>query len=554
MQSRKWMCLVLVLVMLLTMVACSKSDDKTNEVTNAPPVADSSGDSTTAQEDVKPTDAELQNAVSGAQHLSAFTRNGKVVVNAACTQNITSLDTMQGQSGGQTMCMWDMIYERLLTCDENGDPIGQLATKWETNDDYTEWTFWLREGVYFHNGELFDAYDVEATMNRAIAGQGTYSQVTGLWSVMDHVEVIDNYTVKIFFSSTYATPYDSWCLTMPILEDKALSELGDSYFFDGYCYGTGKWKFKEFVDGAYISVTRNDNYWGGNTSNVDEFSLYFITEGSAIVTGMLSGEIDACNRLGADLMSMYDGYNEISLGKVSTNSIVFVGLQCGEGHPFNDVNVRKAFSYAIDRQLIADAIMGGGNGIASWIPVGAYGYSDEFEPIYDPAQAKELLENSSYKGEEIIIYVNTAVTNGEAMMLTVADMANAIGFNIKLQMVEQAFVTDVRSTGEYDAYVVTCSWNSKDVGPTYKSRFGNPGHHHNYDNQELYDLIEEIQTASGTEKRTEILYNIQKIMFDEVAPAVPILTMQYNNAVREGLAGYRFDQYGMYYYTDIYIQ
>ena len=139
-------------------------------------------------------------------------------------------------------------------------------------------------------------------------------------------------------------------------------------------------------------------------------------------------------------------------------------------------------------------------------------------------------------------------------MLTVADMANAIGFNIKLQMVEQAFVTDVRSTGEYDAYVVTCSYNSKDVGPTYKSRFGNPGHHHNYDNQELYDLIEEIQTASGTEKRTEILYNIQKIMFDEVAPAVPILTMQYNNAVREGLAGYRFDQYGMYYYTDIYIQ
>ncbi len=162
-----------VLVILLTMVACGKSDDKTNEVTNATPVADSSGDSTTAQEDVKPTDAELQNAVSGAQHLSAFTRNGRVVVNAACTQNITSLDTMQGQYGGQTMCMWDMIYERLLTCDENGDPIGQLATKWETNDDYTEWTFWLREGVYFHNGELFDAYDVEATMNRAIAGQGT---------------------------------------------------------------------------------------------------------------------------------------------------------------------------------------------------------------------------------------------------------------------------------------------------------------------------------------------------------------------------------------------
>lgn len=483
---------------------------------------------------------------------------GRIEVVAANTQSLTSLDFMDGADGGMVQCMWDMIYDTLVDdATHEGDYQPRLATSWEHNDDSTEWTFHLREGVKFHNGNPFDAKDVACTMQRLMDKKGVLKRITGLWTYLDSYEVVDDYTIKLHFSQTYGTPMKDFSF-MPMLDAEAYEELGDAYFHEGYLYGTGAWKFEEFVDGQYIRVVRNDSYWDPDwSSNVDVFTLRFITESSSMTSGLLSGEIDAVARIDSDQASLLKADSSLDVDLNDSTSFIFVGFQCGEDtpSPFKEENVRKAFSYAIDRQSIADNILGGGEAMQWWFPKGISGYR-EVETVYDPELAKQLLADSSYQGEELLFYVNTVATAGESIMLAVCDMVNAVGFNCKIQMGDQAFLTQVRTSPDYIGYCVTGTAFVDYGNDTYMKWVNteeNKGYYNQYADPDFAAMLEEMQATSDLEARDKIQADIAQHMYDHCAPAVPILRYAFNTCVRKGLQNVEFPPCGYYYYHDVYI-
>lgn len=484
---------------------------------------------------------------------------GRVEVVAANTQSLTSLDFMDGADGGMVQCMWDMIYDTLVDdADRLGDYQPRLATSWSHSDDYKTWIFQLREGVTFHNGDTFDAGDVAATMQRIIDNKGKLKRITGVWTYLESYDVLSKYEIRLNFSQSYGTPMKDFAF-MPILSEQGYAKLGNKYFTDGHLTGTGKWIFEDFLDGQFIRVRRNDNYWDKSWStNVDVFTLRFITEASSITSGLLSGEIDAMARIDSDQARLLSADPSLILGKTESSSFIFVGFQCGEDtpSPFKDEKIRKAFSYCIDRQAIADNILGGGEAMAWWFPKPLAGYRD-VEPIYDVECAKKLLAESSYKGEEILIYVNTVATAGESIMLAVCDMANAIGFNCRIQMGDQAFLTQVRTSPNYTAYAVTGSGYVDYGNDTYMKWVNtekNRGYYNQYSDPVFAAKLEEMQATLDPADRDRIQAEVAQMMFDACVPAVPILRYDFNTCIRSGLKGVEFPPSGYYYFNEIYIE
>ena len=482
--------------------------------------------------------------------------DGKVHVYASVTQTLTSLDWMDCNNGNAFNCVFFMIATPLIGSDHNGnyDENAEnyspgVAERYEYTEDGKEWTFYLRKGITFNNGEVCNADDVVATLERVIKYKGQKQNLGGLWTYLDRVEKIDDYTVKAYFTETYGTPHKSMC-EMFILSDTDYAELGEDYFYEGYLYGTGAWQFEDYMDGQYVTLSRRDDYWGENDSNVDRFTLYFVTEENAVVNGLTSGTIDFTPRLSSDLLDLVHADGDLEEASAETyGSYAMIGLQCGDYSPFHDINLRKAFSYCIDRQMIADTIMGGGVALQQWIPQGSLGYDETLVPIYDVELAKEYMAKSDYSGEEIVLYANSPVNNAENIATAICDYARAVGINMSLQITEQAYTTEVRNTGEYDAYLVTNS-STGDVGPYTITRLSHPGANHNFYNDRLDELLEELELTIDLDKRDEIEREINQIIYDNCV-LVSLFTMDYHYVARKGLSGWYIPYSGYFYCENI---
>lgn len=531
--KRRGLSFLLALSMALTVTACSSQGGKSGGSSTADPITGGVGASQLDQK--------------------WYDDDGKIHVYASCTQTITSLDWMDCNNGNAFQCIFHMIGTPLIGTDHAGNygpEYGEGITEaYEVNDDATEWTFHIRQGVTFNNGEACDADDVVCTLNRILEYKGQKENLGGVWMYLDKVEKVDQSTVKAYFTETYGTPLTQFG-EMFIISDTDYAKLGEDYFYGGHLYGTGAWEFEDYMDGQFISLSRRDNYWGENDSNVDRFTLYFITEENAIINGLTSGTIDFTPRLSGDLTSLVDADPDLHQESANTyGSYALVGLQCGGQSPFHDSNLRKAFAYCIDRQMIADTIMGGGAALQQWIPEGSRGHIyNDCEPIYDPELAKQLVEQSDYNGEEIVLFANSPVNNAENIAVALCDYAKAVGINMSVQITEQAYTTEVRKTGKYDAYLVTNTSYGDEGSYTY-SRLVHPGGaNHNFNDPHLQELLERIPSTFQIEEREKLMAEINQIVYDNCV-LVSLFTMDYHYGCRNGLTGWEIPFTG-YFYCD----
>ncbi len=524
---KKTLAMLLAALMLLSTAACGSNSD--------PGSASSGGGGGTA------VDAKW------------YDEDGNIHVYASSTQTITSLDWMDCNDGQAFQIIYYMTHTPLIGTDHMGNYGSEYgvgaAESYEFSEDGKEWTFHIRKGMTFNNGEVCDANDVAATLQRCLDYKGQKANLGGVWTYLEWVELIDDYTVKAYFSETYATPLQNFS-HMFILSDTDYAELGDDYFYKGYLYGTGPWQYEDYMDGQFITLSRRDDYWGECNSNVDKFTLYFITEDNAIVNGLTSGTLDLAPRLSMDLMSLVEADPDLYHDSGDTHwSYALVGLQCGEQSAFHDLNLRKAFAYCIDRQTIADTIMGGGVALQSWLPEGTVGYDPALVPVYDVELAKEYVEKSDYDGREIVLLANSPVTNAENIATALCDYARNVGINMSVRVTEQAYTTEVRKTGEYDAYLVTNS-STGDEGAYTISRMEDPGANHNFRDARMDELLPILETTVDPVKRDTILKEINKIIYDNCV-LVSLFTMDYQYAARKGLEGFYIAPSGYCFTSDI---
>ncbi len=450
----------------------------------------------------------------------------------------------------------ELLFGYLIKADHEGSYNPNLATEWTFNDDNTECTFTLREGVKFSNGEDFNADDVVCTFQRLIDDR-TLTTSSSYWSHLQAVEKIDDLHVKIILDSAVGTFIPAIAQTA-IIPNEAFEAEGSALFYDQHMYGTGKWKMVEWIDGQFFKVAKNEYSWEGNDSYFDEIVFRFVLEASTAINSHITGDVDAyiaSGGIAADMLPMYAGTEDrIDVIPVDTSTIDYLQFQCEEGHPFADPDVRRAFSMAIDRDTIINSVFGGGSKPVGVVSKNTMGYdasltSDYYN--YDPEAAKALLETTSYAGEPLVISSNVATTNAESMLLAISENVNAIGFNTSIEVVEGATLLDMRSTGAYDAFVVAAMSTSGDMFQFMSFRIQNDAHHSNYKNDDLMAYIEEANVNPDMAARDEAYRNANAIIVDQCAPMIGILTLESNEAITKGIEGINLCSDGFFFFSDI---
>lgn len=286
------------------------------------------------------------------------------------------------------------LYDSLVYLDNEGEIQPALAEDWDVSEDGTEYTFYLREGVTFHNGEVFNADDVIATWE---IGSET-GEWTDKYNLVD-VEKVDDYTVKLTTDAPnpelLVTIHDFWA----IIPDEYLAEVGVDGFQENPV-GTGPFMFVEWVKGDHITYEANPDYWMEGYPLVEELVFRPIPESATRVAAIQADEVDIVGRLGTEEAQSLLGADGVVVIKYPATRIYYIAfnnLTTGVDQPTMDAKVRQAMNYAVDVDAIIDALFDGfAEPAAGYVASGELGYG-VVEPFgYDPDKAKELLADAGY--------------------------------------------------------------------------------------------------------------------------------------------------------------
>ncbi|MCJ7620747.1 MAG: ABC transporter substrate-binding protein [Anaerolineae bacterium] len=273
-----------------------------------------------------------------------------------------------------------------------------LATSWESNEDGTEWTFHLREGVKFHDGTDFNAeavkYSIDRTMEMAMGA-------SYIWDPVEEVEVVDDYTAR--FKLSYAAPvdliaasgYGSWMMSPTCTEGHDSEWLNE-----GHDCGSGAYMVESYERGQRLVMTRFDDYWGGWQEGQFHKVVFDIVEEPTVRQQMIeAGEADVTYLLPRENYEALDAREDVT---VYTNPSFqnLIGLLNHEKPPLDDPLVRQAISYAFPYDdLITNVMMGAAVQAHGPVPTEMWGSSEDLTQYdYDLDKARELLDQAGYPG------------------------------------------------------------------------------------------------------------------------------------------------------------
>lgn len=445
------------------------------------------------------------------------------VVKVATSESIVKCDPhdQQGIPGAAGVTM---VMETLLQTDHEGHYTGLLADSWEISEDALTITIKLKDGITASNGEVFNADDVVTTFNR-ILETDTINMRAATWVKLSSVEKVDDLTVAFHFTEPEAMALTYFAQTA-CFTNEAYEQYGDKLWEDQIMIGTGPWVWDEWVDGQYLHLTKNENYWNKEAYDpvYKEFYMYFLTEESSAIAAHLAGDVDAYLPVGgitADSQSLYDSYPDINLLNVKTSLFHFMGFQCEEGKIFNDVNLRRAFSMAIDRNLIGTSFLGDNievakGGVAFSFTLGYDENMDSPYYEYNPEAAKALVEASDYNGEEINLLIGSNVPSGESIGLIIAEQCQAVGLNVVVEMAEIATFQDRRKGGNYDCYLTTDGIGYGECYTYMNVRIKVDVHKTHYVNDEFNALVQQAGETVDTEARSELYKKCNAILAQDV--------------------------------------
>ena len=408
------------------------------------------------------------------------------------------------------------IYEALVKLDEEGSYQPALAESWEVGEDTRTWTFHLRGGVTFHNGDALSAADVVATLGRvldpsiggAFGTQGVYISYLGT----AEISAPDDSTVRIVPAEPMADLLDL-VVAMPIGPAGALDKLPGEYV------GSGPYKIVE-QSGTRLVMAAHDEYWGKAPTYQQ---IHWIAEGDPEkrVEAVLNGEADIAAGIGIrGWRKITEGGGALAREWDSGLAIIFmVDAQDGPGQ---DRRVRQALNYAVDvDEIIAEIKDGAAKPLNGYLTPHHFGYNPE-TPVYpyDPDKARSLLAEAGYSEGLKLVFDIPSTMPDEAPELARMMVEQYSRVGITVEIVEHqdraAYSEMVRAKNINDAAAFDSSPRSTFRVLREKIHSGLQGPWwEGYDNQEVNALIEEAQATVPEAERQAIYQRIYTIIRDD---------------------------------------
>jgi len=350
------------------------------------------------------------------------------------------------------------LYDALLYIDDNEDLQPRLATSWEVAEDGLTYTFYLREGVTFHDGTPFNAEAVKFNYDRMLDPDANTKQYADLEPLIESVEVVDDYTVKLHMKKVdvnFLTDV-SWHAMM--VSPTAVEKWGEE--FAQHPVGTGPYKFEAFEPDSHIDFVRYDDYWGGRPL-LDGIRVRVIPEESTRTIELEAGNVDMAYGVPPKEVKRLEEAG-MTIEERTTASFQMVSINLADG-PTAELPVRKAIAQAIDRQVIVDQVIYGAAEISrAGVPSVSPYYHDDVPQIdYDPDKAAQLLDEAGWvlgddglryrEGEPLKITILTSDAEERVLISQIlAEQLSAVGIDPEIVTLEWGAYLDAMRNGDYN--------------------------------------------------------------------------------------------------------
>ena len=485
---------ILILAVLVSLVACAPTPAPTS--TEVPPTPTAARPLT----EVPPTPTEVPEPGP----------SGELVVGVAADPVSMDPRSTVVVSG------WAMLrhaYEPLVWRDDDMNLIPWLAESW-SRPNATTYEFRLRKGVKFHNGEDFDAESVKYTIESIFDPDNKWVNGQFPWYIshIESVEIKDKYTVLLHLSRpSSGVLYNLSVISM--LPPKAGAEAAEKFSITPI--GTGPYIIVEYVSNSHMVIEAFDGYWG-EKPKIKKITFRILPEDATRIAALESGEADLITYLPTDAIERVEANPNLKMLTTQEGRIQFVGLQA-ERPPFDDVRVRQALNYAIDKEsLNRDFFAGYGEIATGPMHDSVLCFNDELEPFpYDPAKAKELLSQAGYPDG---LKIKFGYSTGRYLMdkqlgeAIVGQLAKA-GIECDAETAEWGTFFSNRSEGKYDAFYY--GMGAMTYHADFSLQWFGRARFTKYENPTVDELLAEADAELDETKACELFKEAQEIIWDE---------------------------------------
>lgn len=463
-------------------------------------------------------------------------RKSANLVTVGITQDLDSLDPHKAVAAGTKEVILN-IFEGLYKLDKDGKLVPAVAQSYDVSEDGLVYTFHIREGIKFHNGELVTAKDIEYSIKRSAGLLETVDPkivVEKALFLISQINILNDESVEIVLESA-----DS---EFPYYLTTALIVPADYEAIETHPVGTGPYKFVSYSPLENITLAKYGDYYIEGLPSVESIVFKISANTDSAFLELRAGAIDILPYLtDAQSKQIPDNYY---VAEGSMNLIQGIFLNNKEA-PFDDIRVRKAISYGLDRQGVID-IVGGGKGDilgTNMFPGFKEHYDADLVNIYpyNKERAKELLKEAGYEdGLSFTIKVPSNYQYHIDTSQIVIEQLREIGVDAKIQLIEwSTWLSEVYTDRNYQA---TLSGLAADVAPRkalerFRSSAGN--NFMNYEKPEFDEIYKRAETETNEEAKIQLYKDMQRLLTED-AVAVYIQDPYELVAVNKKIKGYTF--------------
>ena len=466
-------------------------------------------------------------------------------------------------STAQLQTLGRILYDNLVSLDENGEPSPWLASSWDLSEDGKSYTFFLREGVTFSDGTPFDAAAVVANFDHMAAPETKSPLAAAYIDPIESTEILDEHTLRVNLAHAYS-PFlnvlaQGW---LGLISPKQLAEAPETTCLAPI--GTGPFVVDEYTPGEGVTFDKREDYdWSADYLNhdgpayIDRIDISFITEPTVRYSSLASGEFDATDNIAPQSAAAAKQDNSISYYNISRIGNPQRILLNTSRPPFDDLRVRKALALGIDTEGIVNAV-----GFGEYEPRHAflspstqyYSADAETEWKTDVDKANELLDEAGwsevdaegYRVKDGVRFSASLPISESAAPTSLNELIQSegkkLGLEVKLSQLPAAEALVRRNSGDYD--LATGVWHTNTPDALYivyasgeissDVRIGQ--NTSRLRDAELDDLLLRARQTSDT-AQLEDLYGQAQERLAELVPAIPLHDFYTPWAVRDNVHG-----------------
>jgi len=441
--------------------------------------------------------------------LAATAQAKKDAVSLAMTLEPPGLDPTAGAASAIAEIVLYNIFETLTKINSDGTVSPLLAQSWEVSPDLKTYTFTLKKGVKFQNGEPFNAAAVKFSFERAGSEKST-NKDKRTFASMERVAVIDEHTVVILNKSL--DPDFLFLMgqaTAIIVEPKSVDANATKPV------GTGPFQLTSWNKGSSITLTKWDSYRHAAVVKMKKVIFKFISDPAAQVAALLAGDVDAFPRVTPRSVAQFKTNAKFQVVVSGSRAKTILAFN-NKKKPLDDVRVRRAIAAAIDRKAVIDGA-GDGYGVpigSHYVP-GALGYVDTtgINP-FNIEKAKALLAEAGVKLPlELSLKLPPPPYARQGGEVIAAQLAK-IGIIAKIENVEWAqWLSGTYTNKNYDLTIIS------HVEPFDLANFAKPSYYWGYESPQFAALFDKIQNSPRVADRAKLLGDAQRMLANDAVHA-----------------------------------